>query len=159
MIGTLLATALIAGIATTPTRARDDDTTFEAPIIGSVPGAFVGGVPSGGAPWKVAKGEVKLENSGRLTVQVRGLLLVTNNTTGPVAEVVASLVCFGSGGTVTPPFGATGTPVGLSAAGNADIQDVLTLPATCPAPVVLIRIFSTSTQAPGAFIALSGIMG
>ena len=86
------------------------------------------GVNSAGAPWKVRKGHATLEATGRLRVEVEGLLLL-NNTTGRVVEVVASLVCGGSGGSVSPM--ATGTPVGLSAAGNAEMRDDLTL--TAPA--------------------------
>ena len=149
LAGIGLSAVLMVGALATPTQARDDDTTFVSPLIGSNP------VTSGGAAWKVRKGQATLEDNGRLEVEVLGLLLVATNTTGPVVDVAASLVCGGSGGSVA----ATSTAAGLSAAGNAEIRDDLTLPATCPAPVVLIRIFNPTTLQPGAFIALSGISG
>jgi hypothetical protein len=83
-------------------------------------------------------------------------VLVSNDTTGGIPEVVASLVCGGSGGSIV----ATSVQAGLSVAGNAEIRDDLTLPMTCPAPVVLIQIFRpASTPQLGPFIALSGISG
>jgi hypothetical protein len=160
LIGLGLSALLMAGAATTHAQAKDADTTYESPIIGSTPGATVGGVNSAGAPWKVRKGHATLEATGRLRVEVEGLLLL-NNTTGRVVEVVASLVCGGSGGSVSPM--ATGTPVGLSAAGNAEMRDDLTLNGSCQAPVVLVRIFTPGTPptpgTAGAFIALSGVSG
>ena len=54
--------------------------------------------------------------------------------------VAASLVCGGSGGTVA----ASTKAVPLSAAGNAEIEDTLTLPMSCMAPVVLVRAFSAA---------------
>ena len=155
LAGIGLSAVLMVGALATPTQARDDDTTFVSPLIGSNPNMTIGGVTSGGAAWKVRKGQATLEDNGRLEVEVLGLLLVATNTTGPVVDVAASLVCGGSGGSVA----ATSTAAGLSAAGNAEIRDDLTLPATCPAPVVLIRIFNRTTLQPGAFIALSGISG
>ena len=155
LAGIGLSAVLMVGVLATPTQARDDDTTFVSPLIGSSPGMMVGGINSGGALWKVRKGRATLEDNGRLEVEVFGLLLVATNTTGPVVEVAASLVCGGSGGSVQ----ATSTAVGLSAAGNAEIRDDLALPATCPAPVVLIRNFNPTTMQPGNFIALSGISG
>jgi hypothetical protein len=155
LAGIGLSAVLMVGVLAMPTQARDDDTTFVSPLIGSNPNMTIGGVTSGGAAWKVRKGQATLEDNGRLEVEVLGLLLVATNTTGPVVDVAASLVCGGSGGSVA----ATSTAAGLSAAGNAEIRDDLTLPATCPAPVVLIRIFNPTTLQPGAFIALSGISG
>ena len=155
LAGIGLSAVLMVGALATPTQARDDDTTFVSPLIGSNPNMTIGGVTSGGAARKDRNGQATLEDHRRLEVEVLGLLLVATNTTGPVVDVAASLVCGGSGGSVA----ATSTAAGLSAAGNAEIRDDLTLPATCPAPVVLIRIFNPTTLQPGAFIALSGISG
>jgi hypothetical protein len=70
--------------------------------------------------------------------------------------VAASLVCGGTGGTVS----ASTTGFMLTAAGNAEIEANLTMPASCAAPVILIRNFNAA-GAPGAqlgvFIALSGL--
>jgi hypothetical protein len=100
LAGIGLSAVLMVGALATPTQARDDDTTFVSPLIGSNPNMTIGGVTSGGAAWKVRKGQATLEDNGRLEVEVLGLLLVATNTTGPVVDVATSLVCGGSGGSV-----------------------------------------------------------
>lgn len=138
-----------------------DNGSFEASIVGSVPNTTIGGVASGGAPWIVAEGKASVSVNGKLEMQVQGLLLTTGappnlvGTVGPVQMVAASLVCGGSGGAVA---GSTdGVP--LSPAGNAQIEGSVTVPATCMAPVILVRFFNAA-GAPGSqlgpFIALTG---
>ncbi len=135
---------------------------FESGVVGSMPGATVGGVTSGGAPW-VASGHTSVSASGRLHLKVTGLLIgaaagippALVGTVGSVTMVAASLVCGGSGGSVIA--SSDGSP--LSSAGDAEIDTTVTLPATCMAPAVLIRIFK-ATQPVGSqlgpFIGLSG---
>jgi hypothetical protein len=70
---------------------------------------------------------------------VRGLLITgtgTNldGTTGPVTSVVAALTCEG----VTPTI-VSSTAVRLSPEGDAKVHQRITLPATCLAPIVLVR--------------------
>lgn len=136
---------------------------FESGVVGSTPGTTVGGVASGGAPWVVATGEASAAGNGQLHVKVSGLLIDDGagvpatlvGTVGPVTMVAASLVCGGSGGAVV----ASSDGVPLSAAGNAEINATVALPATCSAPVVLVRIFTPSAPVGsqlGKFIALSG---
>ncbi len=139
----------------------DNNGSFESSLVGSIPNTTVGGIVSGGAPWTVSRGEAVVSGSGEIRVEVRGLLLATGappnlvGTVGPVQMVAASLVCGGSGGTVA----ASSDGVPLSTAGNAKIEAKITVPATCMAPVVLVRIFESSA-APGSqlgpFIALTG---
>ncbi len=134
---------------------------FVSSILGSIPGLVVGGVPSGGAPWTIDTGRASLSPNGKLNVEVRGLVLTTGappnlvGTTGSVQMVAASLVCGGSGGTVAA--STDGVPIGTT--GDADIDANLSLPATCMAPVVLVRVF-VSTAVPGSqlgpFIAVTG---
>ena len=40
----------------------DDNGGFDAQLIGSSVGQHVAGVPSGGAPWMVAKGEARISS-------------------------------------------------------------------------------------------------
>jgi hypothetical protein len=133
----------------------DDNGGFDAQIIGSSVGQHVAGVPSGGAPWKVAKGEAKISGNGRIDVEVRGLLIASGaaiNTVGPVTMVMASLVC----GDVVA---ASTVAVPLSSIGNASIQDMITVPSPCIAPAVLVRIAAT-TAGPvvnGPFIAVNAL--
>lgn len=145
---------------------NNDNGSFESGVIGSATGTSVGGVGSGGAPWVVKSGEASISSSGRIRVEVQGLLIATGGpanlvgTTGPVTMVGASLICGGSGGTVVPETGGVVSPSPLSAAGNAEIEQAVNLPANCFGPVVLVRIFSSSAPAGsqlGAFIAASGL--
>ncbi len=132
---------------------------LEATLVGSVPSTTIGGITSGGAPWVVRSSEVSISPAGQLEMDVQGLLISSGpatGTVGPVKMVAASLVCGGSGGSVAA--SSDGAP--LSTTGNAHIEAQLTLPATCMAPVVLVRIFNataaTGSQL-GPFIAVSGM--
>jgi hypothetical protein len=125
---------------------------FFSPIVGSNPGVTIGGVASGGAAWVVRHGSAILTDGGRIRADVRGLLLVSTGTTGPVTQVAASVVC-------SDVVAATSKSVNLSAQGNAEISDRLTLPSPCFGPVVLIRVTgvnNTPTAAPGPWIAITG---
>jgi hypothetical protein len=137
---------------------------FSSAVVGSVPGSTVGGVASGGVPWVTREGSASLSSSGRIHVEVSGLLIAAGagvpanlvGTVGPVQMVAASLVCGGSGGTVA---GST-DGVQLSAAGNAEIEGTLTLPSSCVAPVILVRVFNNAAvpgSQLGPFIAVTGV--
>ena len=141
------------------------NSSFESSVIGSMPGMAIGGVVSGGAPWVVRQGEASVSSDGRVRVEVQGLLIATGGpaslvgTTGPVTMVGATLVCGGSGG--TPVAVSAVSPSPLSSSGNAEIEQAVLLPAVCPAPVVLVRIFNSSAPLGsqlGPFIAETGLM-
>jgi hypothetical protein len=139
---------------------NNNNGNFTSSMVGSMPGATAGGVPSAGAPWTVRQGTASISANGNVSVEISGLLLATGapanlvGTTGPVIMVAASVVCGGSGGAV----GTTSTsgPAPLSGAGNASIEN-LTMPASCMAPVVLVRIVNPATGVAGSFIAVDGI--
>jgi hypothetical protein len=145
---------------------NNNNSSFESSVIGSSPGQAVGGVISGGAPWVVSQGEASVSSSGKVEVEVKGLLIGPGGpanlvgTTATVGMVAATLVCGGSGGTAVPVPDLSITPAPLSAAGNAEIQQQVTLPASCFAPVVLVRIFNPAAALGsqlGPFIAVTGI--
>lgn len=132
-------------------------------LVGSQPSTTVGGVASGGAPW-VTRGEALVTDGGELHVEVSGLLIAAGpnvpsnlvGTVGSVKMVGASVVCGGSGGSVAA--SSDGTP--LSSSGDAQIETTVTLPGSCMAPVVLVRIFNASNPIGsqlGPFIALTGL--
>jgi hypothetical protein len=130
-------------------RVNAHDTLFRSTIIGSTPGQIIGGVLSGGAPWQVTKARVSLSKDGELEVVLRGLVLVSTGVS-PVSQIAASLVCGGSGGAVA----ATTDTFALSTDGNSEIEQQITLPSTCLAPVVIVR--AVGANGPGAFIAATG---
>src|SRR5262249_56692481 len=128
---------------------------FRSGIIGSNPGLTIGGVPSGGAPWVVREGKVNLTPSGELELEVKGLLLTSTGTTGPVTQITASLVCGGSGGMVV----ATTPAVNLSPEGDAELEAKITPPVPCFGTIILVRVAGlngTLLPAPAAFIAVTG---
>jgi hypothetical protein len=139
----------------------NNGSSFQAGVIGSTTGQSIGGVSSGGAPWVVRQGAASISPDGRIQVEVQGLLIAAGGpanlvgTTGPVGMVAATLVCGGTGGSPVPVSDFV-TPTPLSSLGNAEIFQTVTLPASCLGPVVLIRIFNTTSQL-GAFIAATGL--
>jgi len=113
--------------------------------VRSVPGPSIAGVPAGGRAWTIDRGsKAKVDEDGEVKVALHGLVFADTRTTLPVTQVKASVVC---GGTVA---GTTGL-VPISADGDAEIRDTVTLPTTCPDPIVLVRV------AGGAWIAATQI--
>jgi hypothetical protein len=136
-----------------------NNSSFQSSVVGSTPTQMIGGINSGGVAWVVKEGSASVSSSGRIQVEVKGLLLAATGTT-PVTMVGASLVCGGSGGTVT--FGTTDTvtPATLSSTGNAEIDQVVTLATACLAPAVLVRVFTPTAPLGsqlGVFIAATGL--
>lgn len=106
------------------------------------------GVARGGVPWMLDRGSTRLRHGGRLTVGVRGLVIPGNGTPGPVTSITASLYC---GADTTAAVATTGS-VPLSMQGDARIDEHITLPAKCLAPIVLVH----PNGNPAAYIAASG---
>ncbi len=138
---TLLSAFLLVGVSAGSASAD----TFESGIAGKqVAFQEIAGIsPDLAQPWKVAEGEVEIDEDGKLELDVEGLLLL-DDTVGPVVTVFASLVCQKTAavgaGVPTNEVVASTADAPLSAAGDFKIQDTITLPAVCVAPIVLIRI-------------------
>lgn len=47
------------------------------------------GVTPGGAPWRLDRGAVRIDRSGEFELEVRGLVLTTTGTAGPVTAINA----------------------------------------------------------------------
>lgn len=138
-------------------------------VFGGTPNITIRGVASGGAPWVVDEGKVQLDNSGRLRVRVRGLLIaegalangnpVPSNlvgTVGPVTMVHAALTCGGPGNGT--PFTITSTDaVPINSEGDFEINAQVSTPSACAQPIVLIRIGTPAS--PGPWIAASELPG
>lgn len=101
-------------------------------------GVTIGGVGSCGKVWKLASGHATLKPGGKLSFQVKGLVLDDastgqfNGTADGVDAVAPAVVC---GGKVA----AQGKPVKLSKSGSAKGSVKLKVPASCAAPVVILR--------------------
>jgi hypothetical protein len=150
----LIGLLLCIGLMALSVRA-DDQERFRARLAGSEVGEHVAGVPSGGAPWKVAHSEVRVNSSGTIEVEAKGLLISSGpfvDTVGPVTMVMASLVC----GDVDV---ADTVSVPLSSSGDFKIKDTIQVPSPCIAPAVLVRVSATTggPLANGPFIAVNAL--
>jgi hypothetical protein len=123
-----------------------DAFVFIAPIVGTNPGLTIAGLKSGGAV---------LDDNGDVRADVRGLLLPSTGTTGPITQVAATVVCFSATGATVA---GTTKSANLSAAGNARIRGKVTVPSPCFAPVVLIQAtgINNAPVTGGPFIAVTG---
>ncbi len=111
---------------------QDQRLVLNAALAPSVPGdAPIFSAAPGKLPWVITHGRVRLGRGGQLEVSVTGLVVSTTGT-NPLPDVAASLYC---GGTQV----ATTAPAPFSPQGNADLHGVVTLPAFCPAPAVLVN--------------------
>ncbi len=93
------------------------------------------GVGPGGVPWQLDRGDVRIKADGEFDLELRGLVIPSLGTPGPVTTVAASLFCGADASTAA----ATTGQVPLSGQGDARIEANLSLPATCLAPIVLVH--------------------
>jgi hypothetical protein len=106
-------------------------------------GTAIGGVNSCGKIWNIKSGKAELDKSGKLEIEVKGLVLNdptlpadVNGTADGVTEVVGSVVCSGGG---TSKVVAETTRFPLSKSGDAKIKAKVDLPKSCAAPIILVR--------------------
>src|SRR5260370_14393900 len=122
LVNLLRACVVLVGVAVADKHGKQSghsgQSSFRSGLIGSSPGLTIGGIPSGSAAWVLKSGKATVTPHGELQIEVKGLLLTSTGTTGPVTQIAASLVCGGSGGTVV----ATTPAVNLSAEGGAEIE-------------------------------------
>jgi hypothetical protein len=112
-------------------------TLLRAELVGSMPAPaspVIAGISPGAAPWVNGPSRARVREGGRITVEIRGLVIPPPRGTGvnPIASVVATLVCGQMVEGSTMPFA-------LSTAGNGRTTDVISVPRTCDDPVVLIQ--------------------
>jgi len=126
-----------------------------------VPPTFTGtqnpirGIDGGGLPWMLTSASGSLKDSGKLKVEVEGLVLAAGPNEGknPIADFRATVSCLTTGGVIdnetTGLFPAT-TGSALSGGGNADIEAILSLPHPFIAPIIFV------TSPGGAWFAATG---
>lgn len=107
------------------------------------------GIAAAGAPWVLSDSSVRLKASGELDISIAGLILPSLGTAGPVTTVSASLLC---GGDANANRAATTGTFPLSQSGDARIEETLSLPATCLAPIFVIHPNGGTAR----YIAVSG---
>ncbi|MHC1744474.1 MAG: hypothetical protein AB9873_15795 [Syntrophobacteraceae bacterium] len=117
--------------------AADDTLSFGG--MAGVSGALVGtdlirGVPAGGRPWQIARGEGRLSRDGTLRITVEGLVLVETGI-NPAVAFRGLVSCFTADGGIAnvPTAEFTANP-----AGDAQIEDRIELPFPCFAPIVFV---------------------
>ena len=101
---------------------------LDARMVG-IPTASLGldGLIGGGAPWFLDEGKAQLFTDGRLHVEVDHLVLA--NGTNPIANGRAIVTCSSLPAASSP-------IVPFSAAGDAEVDALITLPAHCLSPAV-----------------------
>ena len=113
------------------------------------------GINGGGLPWAIGSSHGELKASGKLEIDVQGLVFAAGPNAGKntVANFKAIVSCLKSDGSVenvtTGPFPATTGPA-VDGGGNAKIEANLTLPQPCIAPIVFV------TSPTGAWFATTG---
>jgi hypothetical protein len=146
-----------------PTAGLADDKILSFDTMTGVVRPFTGatnpirGVPGGGIPWTLAEAKGELRTDGRIEVRVRGLVLAEGSRAGtnPITAFKAIVSC------LTPTTDDTGTLVvgtvnrstntfPASAAGDSEIEDVVSLPTPCIAPIVFV------TSPTGSWFAATG---
>lgn len=152
LAATALSTSAIAAFAHGDNGRHNGQTLFQsrlAPTVLADP--TIHGVARGGAPWVLDRGAVRLRHDGRLTLNVRGLIIPTLGNAGPVTSISASLYC----GADSDPAVATTASAPLSQQGDGTIRDRVTLPAKCLGAIILVHPNGIA----GAYIAASGFGG
>lgn len=134
-------------------QARDDDggKILEFDTMAGVVRPFTGGtnrirdIAGGGIPWVLTSAKGELRTDGRIEVRVRGLVLAEGARAGtnPVAEFKAIVSCLTVGQDATGALvvatvnRSTGTfPASIT--GDSDIEDTVSLPSPCIAPIVFV---------------------
>ncbi|HLE13614.1 MAG TPA: hypothetical protein VI776_02615 [Anaerolineales bacterium] len=124
-------------------------------LTGTQASAAFRGVNAGGLPWTVGSAFGELKASGKLEIDVQGLVFAAGPNTGTntVASFRAIVSCLKSDGTPqnvsTGNFPATTGPASAGG-GNAHIETTLSLPQPCFAPIVFV------TSPGGAWFAVTG---
>lgn len=135
------------------------------PYAGGGAEAAIRGVPAGGLPWVIDRGEAKLRRDSTLEVEVEGLVfdpadptviergLAGRNTVAQFKAIVScQTVVGGAAAVVNVSTALVPATVGLASegGGNARIKEVLALPSPCIAPIVFV------TSPAGSWFAASG---
>jgi hypothetical protein len=133
------------------------------PLVGAA--GEIRGIPAGGLPWHVDRGEARLDANGELRAEVEGLVLDPADPrvppavagTNPVPAFQAVLSCETFVGAARQVVNVKTDPVPTDEQGNAEIRQRLHgIPSPCYAPIVFITSPSSATAPFGSWFAVSG---
>jgi hypothetical protein len=141
----LVLSMFLAGSATSVSAREPKILEFDTMV--GVPSGLTGtqspirGINGGGVPWVLTSAHGELKTSGKLEIEVQGLVLATT-LSNPSANFRAIVSCLNSDGSVAAPVvtGQFSATTGLASAGggNAKIDATVTLPHPCIAPIIFV---------------------
>jgi len=153
--GATAGVALASGHDATVYRA-DVMVGVSAPYTGAT-GTAIRDIHGGGAPWVIAEADIRLRASGRIDVEVEGLVIDPNFPNPAVAginpvqsqKVIVSCLSTDATGAATT-VNVSSDTFTVDRAGNGEARLMVELPHPCFAPVVFVA------SAGGAWFAVSG---
>ena len=158
VLGALALLAVALAVPALSSGGADGRKALSAAVLAPVTGPYVGstnpirGVNGGGLPWRLESGSVDLRSDGRLQVDVEGLVLAAgaNDGTNPIPSFKAIVSCqtIDSGAAAVSNVSTGLFPA--STAGDAEIDESVSLPSPCIAPIVFV------TSPTGAWFAATG---
>ena len=147
----------VSGATAKESKILEFDTMVGVPagLTGAQSQPVLRGISGGGIPWTLTSAHGELKASGKLEIEVQGLVLAAGANAGsnpsPVFRALVS--CLKSDRSVenilTEAFPATTGPAS-SGGGNAKIETTVTLPQPCIAPIVFV------TNNGGSWFAVTG---
>jgi hypothetical protein len=161
---TLVVASVIAGTAGVTLASGHDQTVYRADVMVGVSAPYTGAtgtairdIHGGGAPWVIADADIRLRASGRIDVEVEGLVIdpafpvAAIAGTNPVAsqKVIVSCLSKDATGAATT-VNVSSDTFTVDPAGNGEARLMVDLPHPCFAPVVFVA------SAGGAWFAVSG---
>ena len=158
LVMVLALSAFFLGGSFTQATAKEPKILEFSTMVG-VPDPYTGatnairGVPGGGKAWAISSAEGELKTNGKLEITVRGLVLAEGANIGknPIANFKAIVSCQSkdASGLATTVNVSTGLfPADL--AGNSKIEETLSLPSPCIAPIIFV------TSPTGSWFAATG---
>ncbi len=130
-------------------------------LTGTQASAAFRGINAGGLPWTLTSAQGELKASGKLEIEVTGLVFAAGPNVGKntVTSFRAIVSCVRSDGSVqnilTDPFPAT-TGAAVDGGGNASIETMVALPQPCFAPIVFVTSTQSATNPNGSWFAVTG---
>lgn len=155
----ILGGALLSGRISPATAKEPKILEFDTMV--GLPQAFTGtqnpirGINGGGLPWAISSAKGELKSSGKLEINVQGLVFAAGpnegrNTVPNFRAIVSCLKSDGSVENVTTGLFPATLGAAAEGGGNAKIETTLALPQPCLAPLVFVASPS------GAWFAVTG---